>query len=284
MTPNDIKVYIGLITTKCNAQYLEWYNDASKYIDGLAVTWHGDRDKGFDILDKNKGSGFISEIEYYGHHGHSMNHWLLNPKIRPGSYFIIRDTLEQCSLNWLKTIREFCFELQKQGINSVYQYSKLLIFRKFEHQFFTNTPHWALQGARDHKVAIELWKNFENPKDYAFSVRNDIRPKHHSIKHFGVYYLLDSSNHMWLGREGKNDETLVHERVRYKFKEYLENVCKIPLTVDDLLDYWKKTPLNYEMKWFIQFEPILLNLYRYYILNHNLDDVLNQKPENYQLP
>jgi hypothetical protein len=267
------KIYIGLITSGGNSKYLEWYNEASRYIDGLAVTWHGEKDDGYEILNKNKGCGFIVEMDYYGHHGHSMNHWLLNPKIRPNSWCIIRDTLEVLNIDFLKNIRSFCHELEKRTINTVYQYSKCLMFKKHEHQFFTNGTHWGFQNAKPHFLEIEKQPGFDNPRNYAYSIRNDVRPIDHSLSHFLSYYLADSSNHLLLGRENKTEEFQIHEEVRYKFKKHVEEELKIPLNVKSLSEYCKNNTLTYTTKWFLNFEEILNSWFCYHILGHKLEDV-----------
>lgn len=270
------KIYIGLITQAGNDQYFNWYNMASKYVDGLAITWHGSKDGGYDTLNKNKGCGFIIESEYWGHHAHSMNNWLLNPAIRPGSWIIIRDTLEQCNENWLKNIKQFCFDLEKSNINTVCQYSKFFMFKKYEHMFFSNTPHWTLNGFRHHILNIENQKGFENPRDYSYSIRNDIRSKSHWVNHFLSYYLIDGSNHLLLGRENNQQEFQIHEQVRYKFKEYIEKELGVESKVNSLINYWKNNELNYQMKWFIGFERILNDAYCFNVLNHSVEDILER--------
>lgn len=280
------KIYIGLITSAGNSKYLEWYNEASKFVDGLAVTWHGERDEGFYILEKNKGCGFIVEREFYQHHAHSMNDWLLNPKIRPGSWIIVRDTMEQCNIEFLKKIREFTNELEKQNVNTVYQYSKLLLFKKFEHQHFSFSPHWGFVNAQPHAISIENFPGFEDPKKYAFSIRNENRPEHHFIDHFVKYYLYDSSNHLLLGREKDHEDFEKHEQARYKFKEHVENDLKIPLTVEALKDFILKNELKYVTKWFFNFEPILNSFYCFHKLGHAIEaikDRLNKKV-NFNIP
>lgn len=279
------KIYIGLITSAGNAEHLEWYKMASKYIDGLAVTWHGEKDDGYMTLDHNKGCGFIVNTEYYGHHGLSMNNWFLNPKIRPGSWIIIRDTLEQCTEQFLSNVREFTNELERRNINTVYQYSKLLLFKKFEHQYFVNTPHWGLSGVRPQAVAIETIPGFEKPESYAFSIRHAVRPRHDFIDHFVKYTLIDSSNNLLLGNEDNQKQVVIDEEVRYKFKEYLQDVCKIELTVDALKHYLINVELTYEMKWFLNYFRYLNDFYCFHVLKHNLDTILarHKKKEKFEI-
>lgn len=267
------KIYIGLITSNGNTQYLNWYNGISNYIDGLAVVWHGKRDLGFDILNNNKGEGFIIEREFYGNHSHSMNDFFLNPKIRPGDWIILRDTLEQLHPAFLSDIRKLIGKLEENNINSVFQYSKLFIFKKTEHQLFMGSPHWGLQRPEPGYLEIDKQPGFEDPRNYAFSIRNDIREPDHFINHFVKYYLYDSSNHLLLGREGNNNEFQLHENIRLKLKKYCQENLKIELNVDSLLSFIKTKGLDFELKFYFNFEPILNSFYCYHILGHSVSEI-----------
>lgn len=273
------KIYLGLITSAGNAEHLNWYNGISDHIDGLAVTWHGEKDGGYDILDRNKGIGFINVIDYYGHHSHSMNHWFLNPAIRPGDWVILRDTLEQLNSNFLKDLRNFTNFLKSRKIFSVYQYSKLLLFAKAEHQFFAGTPHWGLQGAIPDYLSIENVEGlFQDPKNYAFSIRNDVRPREEFINHFVKYYLMDSSNHLVLECGGNNEWYHEREMQRWAFKKLLET-NGVELTYKALLEHITKNGLSDELKAFFNKERFLNDFYRFHILKQTVDEIIKDHPE-----
>lgn len=278
------KIYISLITSKGNAQYFDWYNMTSKYVDGLAITWHGEKDEGYDILDNNKGDGFIEQIPYM-HHGHSMNHWLFNSKIRPGSWFLIRDTLEQATESFLSQIKKFITNLEGLDINSVYQYSKLLLFKKYEDSFFTFHPHWTLQNAHDKKIRIEELPGFDDPRKYCYSIRNDVRPKDEFIEHFMRYTLADHSNNMLLGNENNISKYKLEEELRQRFKKYVNETLDVELNSNSIKQHILTNGADYRLKWFFNQLRYLNDWYCYYILNHSLDDILkrNEKKELFKI-
>ncbi len=275
------KIYIGMITSAGNANNLEWLNVASQYIDGLAIVWHGHRDPGFETIENNKGCGFIVEREWYSHHSHSMNDFLLNPKIRPGDWIILRDSSEMLSKQFCENIRAFITQTELNNVNSIFHYSKLLIFKKFEHMTFISSPHWGLSRPQPNFAAFEQIFPRDHEK-YAYSVRQRTRPQDHWINHFVSYFLYDSSNHLLLGRDNDIPEFEKHEAKRIEFKQYLENTLKINLTVDSLYNYWRNNELTPEMKKYINFEPILNDAYSYRILNHPHDEV-SQRRQNKEL-
>lgn len=209
-----------------------------------------------------------------------MNGFLLNTKFRPGNWIILRDSCERLSPNFTKNIRGFIEQLEKNDVNTVYQYSKCLMFKKYEHQQFNHSPHWGLNSPRGKFLEIDKQINFEDPKNYAYSIRNDIRPKHHFIDHFVRYYLYDSSNHLLLGRENKQQEFLLHEEIRYKFKKYCEDTLGVNLTVNGLLEYVVNNDINYELKYYFNIEPILNDFYCFHKLGHSVEDILARKNKN----
>ena len=275
------KIYIGMITSAGNAENLEWLNMASKYVDGLAIVWHGHRDAGFDTVNNNKGSGFVIERQFFQHHSHSMNDFLLNPSIRPGDWILLRDSCERLSTQFVENIRDFVGKLELSGINSIFHYSKLFLFKKFEHQTFQGSPHWGLQRPMEKFAALEqiFPKNHE---EYSYSVRNTTRPKDHWIEHFLKYYLYDSSNHLLLGRENNMEEFYKHEERRIGFKKYLESIG-ILLDVKSVRHFFENIEnynldtLNKTLDNFINFEPILNDYYCYYILKHSHDEVSQRR-------
>lgn len=273
------KIFLGLITQN-QKDNIEELTSIHHFLDGIFAVDHYSSDGTFEILKERKGQGDIIQLPFLQNHSWSMNGFLLNPKLRPGNWIILRDSGERINPEFASKIRSFILELEKRNINTVYQYSKCLMFKKFEHQFFQSSPHWGLLNAQPHYLATENCENFQNPKDYCYSIRNDIRPDDHFIDHFLKYYLYDSSNHLLLGREQNQSEFHVHEQVRYKFKEYCERVLNIELSVKALLSYLLENDLTYNLKWFINFESILNNFYCYHILKHPLDDIRKRAAKN----
>jgi hypothetical protein len=267
-----IKVYIGLITNQGEETNISELTSVSKYFDGLAAVYHGDKDKGYDILNERKGSGFVVQREFYSHHSHSMNDFLLNPKLEVGSWILLRDSCERVNEDFAKDLKNFLALLEVNGINTVYNYSKLLLFKKFEHQIFFGSPHWGLQGAQPGHIALEQQGLFKSEEEYCYSVRGKVRPEHHFIDHFVKYYLYDSSNHLLLDFP-KQDEFLKQENNRIQFKNFCRNELGLSLTVDSLRKYLTENTINDKMKAFINESRILSDFYRFHKLGHTVKDI-----------
>lgn len=263
-----------MITSDGNADNFDWIKGIGKYIDGLAIVWHGYRDAGYHTLSGNRGCGFITEREFYQNHSHSMNDFLLNPKIRPGDWIILRDSSEKLSKEFLVRLSTIIATMEKNGINSLFHYSKLLLFKKFEHQMFQGSPHWGLNKPREGYAALEQVFPEEH-QSYSYSVRNVNRPSDHWIGHFMKYYLYDSSNHLLLGRENNMEEFQRHEEKRQQFKQYCENVLKIPLTIDSMREYFKNP--DDKIKEYLNYEPILNDFYCHEILGHSAQECSDRR-------
>jgi hypothetical protein len=278
------KIYIGLITSNGQSKNLEELTSVYHYFDGIAATYHINEgeavDDGHLILNVRKGNGFVVKREWYGDHSRSMNEFLLNPKIRLGDWILLRDSSERISIPFARQIKMFVKQLEANNIRTVYQYSKCLMFMKCEHQYFRGTPHWGLQGARGEAIAIENLQGFSRDEDYCYSTRVTNRSEDTFVAHVLRYYLYDSSNHLLLGRESKLEEFRAHDETRVRFKYYIEKELNIEPTEKGLLAYLKNNPLTNKLKDFINFEPILNDFYCYYILNHNIADVISRRNSN----
>ena len=159
--------------------------------------------------------------------------------------------------------------LDNNGVNTVYQYSKLLFFKRFPHQQFSNTPHWGFSGAQDKKISIEFQKWFEKDSEYCYSVRNETRDKYHFINAFMRYYLMIDSNHNLLGLENFGNPTELFpilEAQRMEFILYL-NQLGIENTGQSLDSYIQINGLNDKLKIFFNNNLILNQWYRYHFLN-----------------
>ena len=273
------RIFLGIITSEGNAEHLQWIRDVIPHIDGLAAVYHGKPDQGSDVLFDCKKEGFVVMREFYNNHFHSMNDFLLNNLIIPGrDWIVLRDTLERLTPEFAANLRELISNLKQQAIHTVYQYSKCFMFQKEEHQLFLHTPHWGLYNPRKNFLAIESVTGFQDPKTYAYSVRNDVRPVDHFIDHFVKYYLMDSSNHLQLGRENRPEDFRLHESIRIEFKKMLREK-NVPLTVAGLLRFFELGP-DPETKTYINFEPILNHFYRYRVLKHPFEEVRKDRDAN----
>lgn len=267
-------VYLGIITDKGQFKNLEELTSIYNYFDGLAVTYHGSpNDEEFKLLNERKGCGFIECIKYFGHHSHSMNHFLFNPIVRVNDTIILRDSSERINIEFASNIKPFVKMLENNNINTVYQHSKLLLFRRFPFQSFNSTPHWGFSGARDNKIQIEKMGWFKEDKEYCYSVRNDTRDKYHFVDAFMRYYLILDSNHNLLGLENFGNPSQLFpilEQQRMSFLLYLQELG-INNDVDTIKNWllskeddWK---LPDKMKEYINSILILNQFYRYHVLN-----------------
>lgn len=266
---NMNKIYIGIITQN-QKKNIEELTTISHYFDGLAAVDHFSDDGTYEVLKNKCGAGFVEQIPYYGHHGHSMSHFLLHPKIKIGNWIILCDSSERISESFACNIRPFVKMLENNKINTVYNYSKVLLFKVFPHQSVQNTPHFSILGLRPNFVSIEKSGWFNSEKDYFYSLRNEQRGKYDFIDHFMKYYLQVHSNHNLLGLEnfGNPAELFpILEQQRIDFLLYLQELG-INNDVNSLKSYLVDTNLLPDkIKYFINNNLILNQFYRYHVLN-----------------
>jgi hypothetical protein len=268
---NHNKIYLAISTQneKKNINELTsvWYS-----FDGICAVDHFSNDGTYEILKSRCKDGFVEQIPYYGHHSHDLNHILFNPKIKIGDWILLRDSSERVDNNFAFNIRPFIKILEQQGVNSVYQRSKILMFRRFPHQCFSSTPHWGLQGAQSKIMAIEKQLNlFHDDKEYCYSVRDEIRDKYHFVDAFMRYYLIIDSNHNLLGLENFGDPNELFpklEKQRISFLDLLNSIG-VNNDINSLKLYLlsNREVLSDVFKDFINNNLILNQFYRYHVLD-----------------
>lgn len=265
------KVYIGIITDKGEFGNLNALTAPWSHFDGLAVTYHGKTaDHEYKLLNARKGQGFVELMKYTGNHSLSMNYFLFNPSIKIGDWILLRDSCERVNDDFAFNIKVFIRNLENLQINSVYQRSKLLLFKRFPHQEFSGTPHWGFKGAQGKSILIENQGWFARDEDYCYSVRDVNRGPYHFIDAFMRYYLINDSNHNLLGLENfGNPQQLfpILEQRRMEFLFYLQELG-INNDIVSLRDYLVDTELLPDkMKYFINNNLILNQFYRYWCLD-----------------
>lgn len=271
------KIYIGLITQN-QKQNIDELTSVAKYFDGLAAVDHFSNDGTYELLQERKGNGFVEQIQWYGHTGHSMNHFLFNPILDQDSWILLRDSSERINEDFARNIHKFVNLLERSNIYSVINYSKMMLFKRFPNQFFTNTPHWGLQGSQPGYLRIEESGLFKSEEEYCYSVRNKNRDEFHFINHYFKYYLILDSNHCLLGCENNIKEFERREILRREFLRYCRAELSIDPTVANLISFWTKNPLTDKMKYFINSELILNNAYTYNILGNR--DITDKHDKN----
>jgi hypothetical protein len=274
---SNYKVWLCIITNDKELDNINELTSVWESFDGIFCVVHkqGGDNKVKELLESRKKEGEIIERNYLYHNGHSMNEFLLNPKIKLGDFLILRDSTERLNVNFCKNIRNFIDSLKQNGIGSVYQRSKLLMFKRWFNQQFFNGLHWGLFGARQNMIAID--QIIPNDYEYAYSLRDQLRPKHHRYRH-EAYYLINygvNGNHLQLFNTNPQ-ELEIHQNEFAKFLQFLEGlgICD----VDKWGEFLKVNPLDEAMKYHINLERPLRNYYRYFILKHSDEEI--KKDEN----
>lgn len=268
-------IYIA-ISTQNQENNIKDLTSVYQDFDGICAVDHFSTDGTYNVLSERCKNGFVAQIPYYGHHAHDLNHIILNPKIKLGDWVLLRDSCERINTNFASNIRPFINMLENNGVNTVYQHSKLLLFRRFPHQFFTSTPHWGFNGGQNKIIAIEKQTWFKEDTEYCYSVRNQRAP-YSWVDHYMRYYLILDSNHNLLGAENFGEPKSIFEQkeyIRINFLYYLDK-HNVNHTVDDFLLFLNnQKDLCDELKWYINNIRIINDFYRYHILKNtdNLTD------------
>ena len=277
--------WLCLITSDREYRHVdELTSEVWQHFDGICAVVHkqgGDSGEVKALLESRMKDGFVIEADWMWHHGHSMNHWLLNPKIRPMDCCWLRDSTERFNPIFTARIREFTNHLSNLGIYNIAQYSKLLMFRRWFGQQFIYGIHWGLSGLYRATVPIEQVAGFQNDKDYAYSVRNEVRPADHRYRH-EVYYILNyglNGNHLALFHKDTNELDEAYHRL-HAFMEYLDE--RGVRGVDEfgawLKELWaREGKLPDEVREWINAERPFRNYFRYYVLGHSNGVILKDE-------
>jgi glycosyltransferase involved in cell wall biosynthesis len=213
--------------------------------------------------------GCVKVRRWTNDHDFQMNEYLRDPRIKHGDWVIQCDTSERIHPEFIEKLLDVMLDnFEKQGINTVYQRSKPMLFRKFDDQFFMGTPHWGLQGQRQQAVDIAKFDGFEDDKTYCWSNRDDINKW--ILNGIKYYYCYGRSNHMWLvynpaNYPGTTDSLIQqHEARRQAFRHYCRTELGLPMDNTDALKVLMKSQeLPEKLVEFIKYEKVLANYYRY---------------------
>lgn len=213
--------------------------------------------------------GYSKFRKWTNDHDFQMNEYLRDPVIKHGDWIIQCDTSERIHPDFVHLLLdEMLDNFESQGINTVYQRSKPLLFRKHDDQYFLGTPHWGLQQQRNHAVDISKFKGFEDDKTYFWSNRDDIHKWiTNGIKY---YYVYGRSNHMWLIYSPANypnaSQRLIHDHEirRMEFRDYCRNELGLSMAnLDDFTEFLKKGEFPPKFIEFLNYEKVIANYYRY---------------------
>lgn len=277
------KIYLGISTDEKEYDNIKDLTSVWKHFDGLAVTFHGSKDSdAYKLILERIKDGFVECRDYWGEHSYDLNAILFNPILKLGDWILLRDSAERINESFASNIRPFIRLLDNQKINTAYQRSKLLLFRKFPHQEFSGTPHWGFRNPQPEMISIEKQSWFKDDNEYCYSVRDE-RPQFHWIDSYLRYYLLPNSNHNLLGAEhfGNPSEVFIQkENIRMQFLLYLQSIG-VNNTIDDIINYWKNNELTIEMRLFISNVRILNDAYLYHVIGRTdlTDDIVRPSIE-----
>ncbi len=279
-----MKIWLCAILDDRREDNIKAMTETWEGFDGLGIVLHkqGGRPEVEDLLRSRLKDGFIVSPPYQFHNGHAMNHFLFHPKIKLNDWIVLRDDSERLTSKFVNNLPLIIQRLGSSGIGTVFQYSKVLMFRRWFNQQFLNGLHWGLSGAIPGYLAIDQHPDFKNDRDYAYSVRNETRPKDHRYLH-EARYLIDygpNGNHLVLFWQDPK-ELAFHQEEFARFLAMLERlgVC----SVGKWGKYLKSKPLGPEMKYFINLERPLRNYYRYYILGHSNEEILKDE-DTWRIP
>jgi len=277
--------FLCLITSDKEIENIEELTkDVWTHFDGICAVVHqqGGDSQAADLLKERCKSGFVKEIPWSWHHGFSMNHWLFDRRIDLMDACWIRDSSERFNPAFTQGLRAFSADLLSQNIWNVAQHSKILMFRRWYNQQIFNGLHWGVSGLYGHTVALERFPQFQNDRDYAYSVRNEKRPGTHRYRH-ELLYLMDygpNGNHLALF----HPEPVALDKAQwnhYRYTQFLKE--KGVQTADELIEWWKTNPLDNRHKTFINEERPIRNAYRFFQLGHTNDEILKDE-DTWRLP
>src|SRR5688572_30650750 len=144
------KIYLIISTDEKEYDNIKELTGIWNDFDGLGVTFHGSNHSvAYKLLEERKKSGFVECIPYFGAHDHDLNHILFNPIIKIGSWLLKIDSSERLNPFFTSNIKPFIKMLENNGVNTVYQRSKLMLFRRWPHQAFSSTPHFGFSGGQN---------------------------------------------------------------------------------------------------------------------------------------
>ena len=223
----------------------------------------GSTDGTLDTITRN--SGYWCKRKWTNDHDFQMNQYLRAGHIKHGDWVIQLDTSERLNPDFIDTLqRNMLSNFEAQGINTVYQRSKILMFRYHDDQIFLGSPHWGLQAQRHHMVDIAKFDGFQDDKSYCWSLRDNVNKW--IVNGIKYYYAYGRSNHMWLvyntaNYPGTTNEFIrEHEQVRQRFRDYCRNELGLPLhgstgkIMAGLDEYLKNLNFTQEFVKFMNFE------------------------------
>jgi glycosyltransferase involved in cell wall biosynthesis len=271
-----MKIYLGLTTQNQAHNIDELTKGCFEYFDGIISVDGGSNDGTIEILESRKKEGCVIHRKWTNDHDFQNNEILRQGPARIGDWIFLRDSMERFNLDFVKNIRQFVGFCKVNDVRYTHCHGKGFGFEYYDDLFFLGSPHWGLKGVRP--KFLNMFDLYPIEKDFAYRIHDGEpggRPKHNFIDHFlKYYYVYGRTNHLLLGREGKQEEFNKHEMNRQKFRIHCMNLG-LDFTIDSLKNYlakddWKKDKEFVEM---FNMEEILKTFYRWHILKHDLETI-----------
>ena len=114
------KIYLLGMTGNEEKNISELTAPIYKHVDGLIFVDHDSRDSTYDILKERVGKGKIIRSEWVPHHDHQMNKALFSGVLKPGDWFILRDSMERFNEKFARGIRKVIDQFEVQKMESVF--------------------------------------------------------------------------------------------------------------------------------------------------------------------
>jgi len=218
--------------------------------------------------------GLILRRKWTNDHDFQMNTYIRSGLIEHGDWIIQIDMSERIHPDFIDRLNNGMLEnFEKQGINTVYQRSKVLLFKYYDDQIYSGNPHWGIIGQRQHMVDISKFDGFEDDKTYFWSLRDNINKWIvNGIKYYLVY---GRSNHMSLVYHPSNypqsSPNLIqeHEQNRQRFRNYCRTILKLDFNsgakklLESFDTYLKEENFDKDFIEFMNYEKTIANYYRY---------------------
>ena len=280
-----MKIFLCGITHN-DYQNIEELTSVYDCFDGLIFVDGGSTDGTKELLESRKREGSIIYRNWTNDHDFQMNEFLRQGPMKIGDWFLIRDSRERFNKDWIKDIKNLISHLERNNIQSIYNYGKGFGFKYYDDMFFFGTPHWGLNGARQNYIDLSNFFD-EEKKEHTWRLKDGEgnRAESNFIDHFTkYYYVYGRSNHLLLGRESKTEEYQEHESNRQNFRLYCNNLG-LDFSLESLKNYLAKGDWKKDKEFIFMFnkEPILKCFYRWHILKHGLEDV-QKDLETWSLP
>lgn len=250
-------------------ELLEKVNEAKTH-PGILFVDGGSTDETQEVIT-NWGGQFLRR-KWTNDHDFQMNVYMRAGIIQHGDWVVQIDSSERIEPAFIDKLNGgMLANFEEQGIKTVYQRSKPILFQYHDDQIFSGSPHWGLQGQRRHLVDISKFDGFEDDKTYFWSQRDDINKW--ITNGMKYYYVYGRSNHMWLVYSQANypgtTDTLIHEHeaTRMQFRDYCRYELGLKMNnLDDITKFMKDTSLELlpsKFREFMAYEKVIANYYRY---------------------